>query len=101
VEKSKRDEFIIEQYENDEQMMILIFAQWCVNNNLDAKELYKMAYPTQLENPALNKALEQTVPKEQSDEISTHIVQHVLQLFGNDDLAFVVQQVIDERGIVG
>lgn len=83
---------VIENYQNDERMMILIFAQWCVNNNLDAQELYNKAYPNQLNNAILDEVVEETVPKNEADEIPTVTVLQVLQLFGNDDLAFVVQE---------
>lgn len=96
MKRSERDQYIIDQYQNDEEMMILIFAQWCVNHNLDALTLYKQAYPNQPENKALREALEKTVPKEESEEISTEVVQQVMQLFGNDDLAFVVQEAVEE-----
>lgn len=90
-------ERVVEQYQKDEKMMILIYAQWCVNQGLDAVELYKQAYPNQGKNDALLTALEQTVAKEEADHISDEIVLQVLQLFGNDDLAFVVQQEITKR----
>ncbi len=48
---------MIENYQNDEKMMILIFAQWCINHDLDPKEMYKRAYPAQGENHALSKHL--------------------------------------------
>lgn len=83
---------VIENYQNDERMMILIFAQWCVNNNLDAQELYNKAYPNQLNNTILDEVVEETVSKNEADEIPTVTVLQVLQLFGNDDLAFVVQE---------
>ncbi|MEI3604084.1 hypothetical protein SPD48_00140 [Pseudogracilibacillus sp. SE30717A] len=94
---SRKDQLIIENYQNEEQMMVLIFAQWCVNNNLDAITLYKEAYPSQPENKALLEAIENTVPKEESEEISIEVVQQVLQLFGNDDLAFVIEEVAQKR----
>ncbi|MCF3944616.1 hypothetical protein [Oceanobacillus alkalisoli] len=87
---------VIENYQNDERMMILIFAQWCVNNKLDAKELYKKAYPNQLNNTILDEVIEETVPKNEADEIPTATVLQVLQLFGNDDLAFVVQEEVEK-----
>lgn len=93
MQLNERDEYIIKRYEKDEEMMILLFAQWCVNNEIDALELYERAYPQQVQNKALKAALEQTVPKESSEEISQHIVIAVLQSFGNDDLAFEVSQV--------
>jgi|SRR5690625_3286261 len=94
MNKHDKEKFIIEQYQNDEEMMILIFAQWCVNHNLDAISLYKKAYPEQMENKALVEAIEKTVPKEESEPISIEMVQQVLQLFGNDDLAFEIQELV-------
>lgn len=88
---------IIENYQNDERMMILIFSQWCVNHNLDQVELYERAYPTQLKNAVLEEMKELTVPQEESEEIADEILLQVLQLFGNDDLAFVVQEEIEKR----
>lgn len=87
---------IIEHYQKDERMMILIFAQWCVNNNLDARELYRKAYPNQLNNTILDEVLEETVPKSEADDIPATMVLQVLQLFGNDDLAFVVQEEVEK-----
>jgi len=92
MKRSEKEQYIIDKYKQDEHMMILIFAQWCVNNNLDATSLYKKAYPNQPENKALLAALENTVPKEKAEEITTDMVQYVLQLFGNDDLAFIIQE---------
>ncbi|MDZ5472271.1 hypothetical protein SM124_10980 [Bacillus sp. 31A1R] len=74
-------------------MMILVFAQWCVNNNLDPVKLYTEAYPNQVSNPALLKTMEElTVDKEEAGEIPTSTVLNVLSLFGNEDLAFVVSE---------
>jgi hypothetical protein len=100
LDKKQLEEQIIKNYQNDEKMMILIFAQWCINNNLDPEELYKIAYPYQVNNKALEEAIELTVPKEESDEISVQTVIHVLQLFGNDDLASVVQYSIDQKKVL-
>lgn len=97
MKMSEQDQYIIKQYEQDESMMILIYAQWCVNNNLDAMDIYQQAYPNQPVNKALVKALGETVDKKESEEISIGIVQHVLQLFGNDDLAFFIQEQIDKQ----
>jgi len=97
MKRSERDQFIIDQYKNDEKMMVLIFTQWCVNHGLDPYVVYEEAYPHERKNNAITEALEQTVSKKESEEISVEIVQHVLQLFGNDDLAFVVQQYADAK----
>lgn len=88
---------VIENYQNDERMMILIYAQWCINSGLDPKELYEKAYPGQLKNVALTDALELTVSKKESEEIPDETVLNVLQLFGNVDLAFLVQERVEKR----
>lgn len=64
---------------------------------LDARELYAQAYPAQGENQLLAQMLENTVPKEEAEEIPDATILGVLSLFGNDDLAFVVSQAIEER----
>ena len=88
------EEKIIETYQGEENMMILIFAQWCVNHDLDPEVLYLQAYPNQSANPALKEALELTVSKAESGDIGDQTLLGVLSLFGNDDLAFVVTEEI-------
>lgn len=51
------EEQIIESYKREEEMMILVFAQWCVNQGLDPHALYLQAYPQQEGNEALRHAL--------------------------------------------
>jgi beta-galactosidase GanA len=97
MDKKQLEEKIIENYQNDEKMMILIFAQWCINHDLDPIGLYQSAYPNQLKNHTLEETMELTVPKNEAEEISDETVLYVLQLFGNDDLAFVVQSEIEKR----
>ncbi|WP_047983166.1 hypothetical protein [Ornithinibacillus californiensis] len=97
MDKKQIEEKIIENYQNDEKMMILIFAQWCINHDLDPVALYQSAYPNQLKNHILEETMELTVPKNEAEEISDETVLYVLQLFGNDDLAFVVQNEIEKR----
>nr|WP_239589318.1 hypothetical protein [Metabacillus crassostreae] len=75
-------------------MMILIFAQWCVNHSLDPYEIYVKAYPNQQQNPALKQAIDLTVSKEEAGEIPDQTLLNVLSLFGNEDLAFVVSEEI-------
>ncbi len=91
------EEQIIRNYQQDEQMMILVFAQWCINHDLDPAELYNKAYPTQAVNPALQQALDLTVPKEESGEIEDDTLLGVLSLFGNEDLAFIVTEEMNKR----
>ncbi|MGG1675379.1 hypothetical protein ACIFOT_06430 [Neobacillus sp. NRS-1170] len=88
------EEKIIENFKGEEKMMILVFAQWCVNHELDPEELYLKAYPYQASNPALKEAIELTVPKEEAGEVEDQTLLGVLSLFGNDDLAFVVTEEI-------
>jgi hypothetical protein len=87
---------IIQNYQSEEKMMILVFAQWCINHDLNPEELYGRAYPSQLSNPALREALELTVPKEEAGEVSEQTLLGVISLFGNEDLAFVVTEEIDK-----
>jgi hypothetical protein len=91
------EEKIIQHYQGEEKMMILVFAQWCVNHELDPEEVYLRAYPNQSSNPALREAIELTVPKEEAGEIADETLLGVLSLFGNDDLAFVVTEEIQKR----
>ncbi|WP_174615688.1 hypothetical protein [Virgibacillus ihumii] len=98
MSREEMEQKIIEGYKQDEKMMILVFAQWSVNHNLDPEELYQKAYPNQINNQALREALELTVPRKESEDIPDQTVLNVLQLFGNDDLAFIVQEEIEKRG---
>ncbi|ARK30578.1 hypothetical protein [Halalkalibacter krulwichiae] len=94
MNKKEMEEKIIENYQKDESMMVLVFAQWCINQDLDPIEIYKKAYPNQEKNEALDYALNLTVPKEESETIANETLLGVLSLFGNDDLAFIVQEEI-------
>lgn len=83
---------MIKNYQQDEQMMILVFAQWCVNHDLNPEEVYRNAYPHQEKNQALQNGIDLTVSKEEAGEISYDTVIGVLSLFGNDDLAIAVTE---------
>lgn len=98
MHRKQLEEQIIRNYERDETMMILVFAQWCVNNDLDPQVLYKQAYPDQADNPALQQAIELTVPADEAGEVPDDTVLGVLSLFGNEELAFVVTEQIAKRG---
>jgi hypothetical protein len=88
---------IISNYQKDENMMILVFAQWCVNKGLDPAKIYKKAYPDQGTNPSLQQGIDLTVPKEESEEIPDSTLLGVLSLFGNTELAIVVSEEIKEE----
>ena len=97
MNQKELEEKIIENYQGQEKMMILVFAQWCINHDLEPEEIYLRAYPNQSANPALREAIELTVPKDEAGEISDETILGVLSLFGNDDLAFVVTEEIQKR----
>lgn len=98
MNRKEREQQIIGSYERDEHMMILVYAQWCVNHGLDPVELYKRAYPGQAGNAALQQVLELTAPKEEAGDIPDNTLLGVLSLFGNEELAFVVTEEIVKRG---
>ncbi|WP_026671991.1 hypothetical protein [Alkalihalobacterium bogoriense] len=97
MDEKKIEKQVIESYQQDEQMMILIFSQWCINNNLNPVNVYEKAYPTQGKNQILTQVLELTVPKEEAGLIHDDTLLNVLSLFGNEDLAFVVSGEIEKR----
>ena len=84
------EEQIIQNYQKEENMMILVFAQWCVNHDLDPERLYLQAYPEQASNQSLKEALELTVSKEEAGEVGDETLLGVLSLFGNDDVASTI-----------
>jgi hypothetical protein len=97
MNQKELEQKIIENYQGQEKIMILVFAQWCINHDLEPEEIYLRAYPNQSANPALREAIELTVPKEEAGEVSDQTLLGVLSLFGNDDLAFVVTEEIQKR----
>jgi len=81
----------------DEQMMILVFAQWCINHELDPRALYQRAFPGQGIPPSLEQALSLTVPKEEAGEIAADTVLGVLSLYDQPELAEVVRDEIAKQ----
>ncbi|GAA5417499.1 hypothetical protein Pryu01_02573 [Paraliobacillus ryukyuensis] len=96
LNQNEREQQIIENYQNQEKDMILLFAQWCINNKLDPITIYQEAYPMQPVNALLEEVMEYTVSANDSDEIDHELLLQVLQAFGNDDLAFVVAAYADK-----
>lgn len=88
---------IISDYQRDEHMMIHIFAQWCINHDLDPTEVYQRAYPNQSSNLPLQQVIDLTVPKVEAGDIPNQTLLNVLSLFGNDDLAFIVTEEINKQ----
>ncbi|WLR48015.1 hypothetical protein LC065_01625 [Halobacillus litoralis] len=93
------EEEVIRNYQKGEKMMILLFAQWCINHDLDPVAIYQEAYPYQDKNKELIDAMELTVPKQESDHIDPETLLEVLSLYGNDDLAFVVAELINRQNL--
>lgn len=94
MEYENRDEFIIKKYQQDEQTMIQLFVQWCLNKQLDPISLYQRAYPDQAKNKTLVDIVEETDMEEM--EIGDGTLLEILQMFGNDDLAFIVTEEIEK-----
>ena len=88
-------EFIIQKYQEDEQVMIQLFVQWCQNHKIDPFALYQKAYPSQGPNEAIKTIIDSNEPIMELDIDSGTLIE-VLQLFGNDDLAFVVSEEADK-----
>lgn len=88
------DEQVIQKYQEDEQLMIRLFIQWCANNELNPHELYRRAYPEQKENETMKNIIEEAKYEEEID-IDNETMLDVLQLFGNDDLAFILTDEIE------
>ncbi len=95
--RDSNEERIVTNYENEEKMMILIFAQWCINQDLDPEQLYGKAYPNQVSNLLLKEALELTVSKAESSYISEQTILDLFSFYGNDDLGFVVSEELEKK----
>ncbi|MFD1032148.1 hypothetical protein [Metaplanococcus flavidus] len=96
MEFENRDEFIIKKYQQDEAAMIQVFVNWAVRNQLDPVQLYQRAYPSQIKNEALFLAVEEAEPFDM--EVDDESLLELLQMFGNDDLAFVVSEEMEKIG---
>lgn len=96
MEFENRDEYIIKKYQQDENTMIQLFVHWCLNHNLDPLALYQRAYPGQAKNEALALASEEAAAEPEDIEIDHATILEILQMFGNDDLAFVVAEEIEK-----
>lgn len=88
---------LIEQYQQEERMMILAFAQWCASNSLDAEALYERAYPLQAKNEELQEAIALIADSGTSPDIPDEALLSLLAMYGNDDLACEVSAAIDDR----
>lgn len=88
-------DFIIQKYQDEEKTMVHLFVEWCRAHEYDPHTIYHTAYPEQGENPILSE-----IYKELQDQKPLHIqtdtLLNVLQIFGNDELAFVITELIEK-----
>ncbi|WP_432351996.1 hypothetical protein [Sporosarcina sp. A2] len=89
MEFNNIDEQVIQKYKEDETLMVRLFVQWCANHKLDPHALYQTAYPQQSANSVLKEVIDSDDGFEEL-HIDNETMLDVLQMFGNDDLAFVV-----------
>lgn len=94
MEYENRDEFIIKKYQQDEAVMIQVFVDWALRHGLDPVGLYRRAYPSQIKNEALLLAVEEADSFDM--EVDDGTLLELLQMFGNDDLAFVVSEEMEK-----
>jgi hypothetical protein len=97
-EKEEIEKTVKQLYERDTSAMILVFAQWCANHELDARTLYQQAYPHQNIPASLEQMMAITVPKDEAGEIPTETLLSVLMAFDNESLAEVVQLCHEKLG---
>lgn len=90
---SEREAFIIQKYKQEETLMILLYAQWCINHELDPEMIYEKAYPHQPKNQQLLDAIDQTLPKAEADPVPLSSLLEVLSWFEQNELAFYVSEV--------
>jgi hypothetical protein len=94
MDYENRDELIIKKYQQDEKTMIQLYVQWCLNHGIDPVSLYQQAYPGQARNEVLVQEVEEA--GREGMEISNEAILEILQMFGNDDLAFAVSEEIQK-----
>lgn len=89
MEMNNMDEQVIQKYKEDETLMVRLFVQWCSNHDLDPHLIYQTAYPAQVVNPLLQEVIDGDDGFDEL-QVDNETMLDVLQLFGNDELAFVV-----------
>ncbi|MCP1357196.1 hypothetical protein [Aneurinibacillus migulanus] len=90
--RKELEQKVTEIYRRDTNAMVLVFAQWCINHDLEPISVYEEAYPEQAIPAELQSMLALTVPKEEAGDIALETLMNVLLAFDNERLAAVVQQ---------
>lgn len=93
-EQSIQD-FIIQKYQDEERTMVHLFIEWCRNHDYDPHKIYHRAYPEQAKNPILTEIL-QELDDQKPIHIPNRTLLEILQMFGNDELAFVITDLIEQ-----
>jgi len=88
---------VIANYKEEEENMILVFVQWCVNHEIDPSALYQIAYPNQPVNDKIHAALDQTVPKAEAEQIPDDLLMEILDFFGNYELTQAVYEEVKKK----
>lgn len=94
---SERDQYIIERYQAGEAEMILLFVEWYHNYDLNSLEIYREAYPNQEFPEKLIEMNQELIESKEAVQIEKSLLLEVLQLYGNDNLAYVVTNYADKK----
>lgn len=95
MDKKALEAFIIQKYQDEERTMVHLFIEWCREHQYDPHIVYQTAYPSQTENPIITEILA-TLSDQEPLHIPDHTLFEVLQLFGNDELVFVIADLIEK-----
>lgn len=95
MDAKQLQEFIIKKYQDEERTMVHLFIEWCREHEQNPQTVYQIAYPEQGENPIIKELVEE-LSEHEPLHIPTQSLLEVLQLFGNDELAFVIADLIDK-----
>lgn len=96
MNKQELQDFIIKKYQDEERMMVHLFIEWCCENKLDPHTIYQLAYPNQEKNPVITELME-NLTDQQPLHIPNETLLDILQVFGNDELAFVIADLLESK----
>lgn len=95
MDRQQLQELIMKKYQDEERTMVHFFVEWCREHNYDPHSIYKMAYPNQPENPILSEIMA-TLNGQEPLHIPDNTLLEVLQVFGNDELTFVIADLVEK-----
>ena len=88
------DEQVIQKYQQDEQLMIRLFVQWCANNEVGSPRVIQTCI-SKATRKCHHEENHRRSRSEDDIDIDNETMLDVLQLFGNEDLAFIVADEIE------